>query len=928
MQKYSNSKVYFSPTDLVVFLNCNHATYLDVKSLDEDLEKTEASATVKLLREKGLEHENSYLQQLKDEGKNVVEISKKGSLRKRIEQTNTAINSEADVIYQAVFLDSSFRGDADFLIKCDTPSQLGNYSYEVLDTKLARTGRPKHIVQLCVYSELLESIQGIRPKNMHLYLGNQELHTFKVSDFFYYYSKVKERFSKFLNNLPKDTYPEPCSHCKFCKWKDRCDSQWEQDDYLCKVANIQRSQINKLKKSGIFSVAKLSTTSPDKEIPKLNPTLFKRLRAQATLQTYKAATGKDKYEIIQSRVDRGFSRMPMPDEGDLFFDMESDPFFENGLEYLFGVYYCENGKYHFKPFWAHNHKEEKTAFIQFMNFLEAQLAKYPTANIYHYNHYETTALKRLAGQYALCEELLDNLLREQKFIDLYLIIKEGIRTSEPGYSIKNLETFYMNSRTDDISTATDSMVIYNEWRATGKKELLLEIEKYNKTDCISTKLLRDWLVSIKPKNIPFLIEQSDHVAKKQRTPREWEQEYEKYRMLINKSKSKDLLPIKEIVSHLLEYHNREAKPEWWSIFERQSKFEDEIIDDPECLGGLRLIEQPYSEEQSLIYTYAFTPQEYKIREGDRVINVKTLERTGTVIEIQENPFLISIKRRAMDERLPTNLSIGPSGPIDNKILRSAIYRYASRVLAITSRFDVATELLQQNLPRISGVKTGDEIIQSNNVERETLKAIKNLNSSYLFVQGPPGSGKTYTISKIIVELLNQDYKIAVAANSHKAIHTLLEKIENVAIEKEVKFLGIKKSTKDKKQTEFYGSNFTSETRTENIRLSANLVAGTAWTFSNPHFGNNFDYLFIDEAGQVPTANVIAMSAATKNIILVGDQMQLSQPVKGIHPGQAGLSVLELLLKNHPTIPPEKGVFSGKNLENAFKYLRICFRCFL
>jgi uncharacterized protein len=139
-----------------------------MKALSEDMDKAEASTTGQLLQQKGLEHEAAYLQQLKDEGKSVVEIPKDRNLLDRAQLTLEAMQSGADVIYQAVFFESPWRGDADFLIKCDTPSSLGAFSYEVLDTKLARTAEPKHIMQLCVYSELLTDLQGLRPANMHL----------------------------------------------------------------------------------------------------------------------------------------------------------------------------------------------------------------------------------------------------------------------------------------------------------------------------------------------------------------------------------------------------------------------------------------------------------------------------------------------------------------------------------------------------------------------------------------------------------------------------------------------------------------------------------------------------------------------------------------------------------------------------------------
>ena len=87
-----------------------------------------------------------------------------------------------------------------------------------------------------------------------------------------------------------------------------------------------------------------------------------------------------------------------------------------------------------------------------------------------------------------------------------------------------------------------------------------------------------------------------------------------------------------------------------------------------------------------------------------------------------------------------------------------------------------------------------------------------------------------------------------------------------------------------------------------------LLGGTAWALSDPGLRGKLDYLFVDEAGQVSVANLMGMAAATENIVLCGDQMQLGQPVQGAHPGESGLSILEYLLQGKATIPPDMGVF--------------------
>ena len=86
------------------------------------------------------------------------------------------------------------------------------------------------------------------------------------------------------------------------------------------------------------------------------------------------------------------------------------------------------------------------------------------------------------------------------------------------------------------------------------------------------------------------------------------------------------------------------------------------------------------------------------------------------------------------------------------------------------------------------------------------------------------------------------------------------------------------------------------------------MAGTAWLFADPAADQMFDALFVDEAGQVAMANLIAAGTCARNIVLLGDQMQLSQPVQGVHPGRSGDSALDYLLDEAATIAPDRGIF--------------------
>jgi uncharacterized protein len=184
----------------------------------------------------------------------------------------------------------------------------------------------------------------------------------------------------------------------------------------------------------------------------------------------------------------------------------------------------------------------------------------------------------------------------------------------------------------------------------------------------------------------------------------------------------------------------------------------------------------------------------------------------------------------------------------------------------------------------------------------------------MIVQGPPGTGKTHAAAEVIVELLATGRKVGIAANSHKVVNNLLDRVAEFAAERGIKFTGFKKCSAGADDQAFDvtkpgGDRIKNVTAfTDRQRADGNLFAGTAWLFASANFDGILDHLFIEEAGQVSLANVVAMGGSTKNLVLVGDQMQLGQPTQAIHPGDSGLSALDYLLQGKATIGPEQGVF--------------------
>ena len=182
---------------------------------------------------------------------------------------------------------------------------------------------------------------------------------------------------------------------------------------------------------------------------------------------------------------------------------------------------------------------------------------------------------------------------------------------------------------------------------------------------------------------------------------------------------------------------------------------------------------------------------------------------------------------------------------------------------------------------------------------QSIEIVKNLNNSYLTIQGPPGTGKTYTSAKIIIELMKAGKKVGVTSNSHEAIKTLLIAIEQQAVDQNYEFSGMRKSkSSDKHEWKFIRNVTTGKPLNMD---SYSLFAGTSWFFVDPRMNKTLDYLFIDEAGQVALGTTIANATSADNLVLIGDQMQLSQPMRAKHEGYARMSSLDFILEDDDTI---------------------------
>ena len=671
--------------------------------------------------------------------------------------------------------------------------------------------------------DLIKDIQGILPEKFYILLKDNLKQSIKVNEIYDTFLFHKKSYEDFLNAGIKRTNPEKCSFCNFCQWSDQCNLEWTEKRDVNQVLGNNRKDCQNFKKSGIKTFDEIAELNPKKTIEGIREEIKIKRIEQAKLQIEAEKKGIPLFEPIKENyvLNKGFNLLSEPDEHDLF-DIEgvNDNIYPNRLEYLFGLYFEEKGNKIYKSFWAHNKDEEKRSVIDFFKFTNDHFKKYPNSKIYHYAPYEINALERLTAVQKVNSVDYDHYLNLGKFVDLYKIIKQAINVSQKSYSIKDIEKYYDFQRSGDILKGDVSEEFYVKWMQTKEQKLLDTIEEYNKQDCISTFKLRRWLLRIKPSETRWYVPE-----KKEMQLRPFEETFLEYQDKLKNSKSKEIKIVK-LLSDIIGYYQREQRPAWRLHFDRKDLSNDELIDDRECIAGMKQV-SVFQDKRSLVYKYLFPDQEYKLKKGRSVIIANNTDpnRSDYAGKIQEldqiKKYLLLRKGFSREEKqLPKTLSISEKVMEHNRFdnLNKNIYRFCESVIKKDKGFDAIKAFINRDVPKIKGVNQGDKIIEGENFDIEIPKVISNLQSSYLYLQGPPGSGKTYHASNSIIELIKKNKKIGVTANSHKVIHNLLSRVEGLAKKQNLTFKGLKMGNIENEESFYDGEFVKTEKMKKNISM--------------------------------------------------------------------------------------------------------------
>jgi predicted RecB family nuclease len=928
-------QIRLTASDLSNHLACRHLTTLDLQVVRGERTAPEwAAPDLKVIQELGLRHETAYLAHLSGLGlviENLGQIDHKEEER-LLTETLALMERGAQVIAQAALSDGEWLGRPDVLRRVQTPSKRWKWSYEVVDTKLARETKATTILQLLLYSDLLAKIQGTLPEFLWVVPPGEGFpgEKYRVSDYAAYYRHVRKRLLKAVGeDAIRKTYPEPVEHCNVCRWFKECDQRRRADDHLSLVAGIRRQQRDQFEEWNAETMAKLAVLpTPLKERPKHGSKAgYERVREQARVQVEGRTEKKLKHEPLLPPVEgMGFCRLPEPSVGDMFVDLEGDPFVgENGLQYLFGfAVFDVRGELKYEKRWALNREEEKNGFEWLVDEITRRQAANPKMHMYHFGAYEPGALKRLMGMYATREDEVDRMLRAGVLVDLHQAYKQGVRASVEEYSLKKVEPFYGFERKTPLDASRVAMRYVEHRLELGRmgEELSNEIretmEGYNAEDCVSTAKLRDWLEGEREKLMASGIEVRRLPEKSGDPTEKLKDKLDRVaaltELLSNGIPADPAARTEEqaarwLLAQLLSWHRREDKRAWQDGYRYAEMNDEDLLDERVGLTRMSFVERVESGRQVPTDRYAFEPQRSNVRAGKELYYGD--EKFGEVVRIDQAKGVVDVKKTKKTAEVHAPTVYMWSAPLPTDLQAGSLYRIgawaAENGVDAAGRYRAGRDLLLRRPPRlINGEKL--EQLASETAVNTANRIVLALEDSVFAIQGPPGSGKTYTGARMICELVKLGKRIGVTALSHKVIRKLLDDV--VAAAHEMSLDGVRCLDRDNEGVESEGVAIARVDNDEALAAlttgKANVVGGTSWLWSPEKAFESVDVLFIDEAGQMSLADVLAVSQATKELVLLGDPQQLERPTKGSHPDGAEKSALEHLLGERKTISKDMG----------------------
>jgi len=579
--------------------------------------------------------------------------------------------------------------------------------------------------------------------------------------------------------------------------------------------------------------------------------------------------------------------------------------------------------------WALDRGGERAGFEAAVDAIMQQWAADPNMHVYHYGAYEPGALKRLMGRYASREAEIDRLLRGGRIVDLHAIVKQTLRASVEEYSIKKLEPLYGFERTQPLEAAKGALRLIERSLDLGYAvdphcDHARIVEAYNRDDCLSALALREWLERLRaqeiargeeilrPEQLPG--DPNEKVGERERQARELAE-----RLLAgvpdDRGARSDEQQARWLLANMLDWHRREEKAPWWEYFRLRDMSDDELLEDNAGLSGLEFVER-VSARRVAVDRYRFRAQDTAIREESE------LELPGVDGGSFGKVVAIDLRARTVDIKKAGRFTeLHPTSLFAHKVVRAdvqaqSLMRLGQWVLEhgvdAPGERRAARDLLLGRAPRLVGHAGGPLEQPGEGGVRAARRMAPALDHGALAIQGPPGSGKTFTGARMILDLVRKGKQVGVCAASHKVVRNLLTAVVSAAQEEGRKITCLQKTPDEEGAPGIAVCDDNAEVRLALRTHQTRVAGGTAWLWAREEFFEAVDVLFVDEAGQMSLANVLAIAQSAQSLVLLGDPRQLEQPIQGSHPEGTAVSALEHVLGGAQTIADDRGLFLAES----------------